>query len=237
MKTARVLLIIPLLLTAQMFAAAQDQTRRPQLDPATRQKQVDAMRAGGLRAAAQVTGEFRGIEPAYTERDARTLQELVDLAELIVVGTIKTNRMWLTADGNKITTDYVIELERTLKGAAPGGAAVTVSMPFGRVTFPEGGTADIRIPSFTPPGPGQKFVLFLRRSAYQATPEQRAAARGPLYTPYPKTLGIFQLSPERGVLPKYPDPRHPIRTTYTNVSEGTFVTEIQTAVEASKAGR
>ena len=238
MRLSHVLLPIVIVVAIGVSAASQGRPAAGRKDPETRKKEVAAMRgAGGLKEAAAVTGHYRGTEAPYFEGDAKSLEELTEQALLVIVGAIQSNRSWLEASGKRIVTDYQVVVERGLKGHAKEGDVVTVSFPAGRVSFSDGSIAEMTMTGVPPPANGQRFVFFLQRSHYAATPEQRAAARGPLYTPALKSLGMFLLSPERGVVPRTPDHRHPIKTAYANVSEATFVDAIANASNQGGKGK
>src|SRR4051794_24720954 len=76
----------------------------------------EALRHGGLAAAAAVTGHYEGAVSADPENNVETLAQLVAWHDLIVIGHVESNHSWLTADGETIVTDYKIAVERILKG-------------------------------------------------------------------------------------------------------------------------
>ena len=190
---------------------------------------------GGLKAAAAVTGTFVGIEQPYPEGDAKNLVQLVSASEAIVVGEIKRNLSWLDDTGKKIVTDYQVKIERALMGQIREGAEISVSVPGGRVSFPDGSTGHIYMPGAPPPANGQRFVFFLSRLRHAATGEQRAAAKGPMFSPALKTLGMFRLSSDRGVVPLAP-PKHPLKLAFSRNAEADFVSKVSAAVSSSKVG-
>jgi hypothetical protein len=89
---------------------------------------------------------------------ARNLQQLVDFAPLIVVGTIRTGEprerphAW-------IETIYSVLASETVKGDAR--SVVKVRVPGGRLTFRDGTVAEVRTPGFALRA-GGTYVLFLQ---------------------------------------------------------------------------
>lgn len=106
-----------------------------------RLEEAEAIRRGGILEAAAVSGHYIGMVSAEPENNVTSLAQLVAWHGLIVIGRIQSSRAWLTADGGTVVTDYLIAVERVLKGdAAPH---ITVSIPGGRVTFEDGTTATL----------------------------------------------------------------------------------------------
>lgn len=188
-----------------------------------------AFERGGLRAAAQVTGNVRhGMNP-HGGRDASTLKFLTDNSRLIVIGEIRGGRGWLSEPGDTITTDYDVAVERVLKGPAKAGDHVTVSVLGGRVAFEGGSWAQIDTPGMMPPLKGQTFVLFLELSDRHPGPAQRAAARGPIYSPAFMSRGIYLI--DHGIVNPRVYLSHPLAVAYRGKSESTLVNDILDIVD------
>lgn len=186
----------------------------------------DALRTGGVEAAAALEGHYEGRVSADPENNANSIEQLVDWHDLVVVGRIESNRGWMTADRETIVTDYVVRIEQVLKG--PALAEVTVSVVGGRVSFPNGTTATLTS-SMIAPIKGERYVFFLMPSRYPASDQQRTAARGQLWSLQHMSLGLFHLHPEKGVVPRA-RVGHPLRKSYEGIVEADFIRVIQRLV-------
>ena len=186
-------------------------------------KESEALRRGGIRAAAAVTGHYIGQVSAEPGNNVETLKHLVAWHELIVIGRIQSNRSWLTADGETIVTDYRIVVERVLKGNA--GSLITVSIPGGRVSF-ENGTRATLVSTMRAPLNGERYLLFLRPSWFPASPQQTKAAAGPLYAPQHLALSVYYLDPQNRVISKA-KPSHPLQKELGDQPEAQVVRAIE----------
>jgi hypothetical protein len=193
----------------------------------TSRLELEARRKGGLRAAAAVTGHYRGQVSADPENNVENINQLVDWHERIIVGRIVANRGWLTADGEEIVTDYRIAVEESLKG--PPVPEITVSILGGRVTFEDGTTATITS-TMRAPVNGEQYVLFLVPTFYPVSPAQRQAAKGPIYTLQHLALGAFLLDSDHRVQPRAQSPRHPLRRAFDGMPEANFIALIKRTV-------
>jgi hypothetical protein len=182
----------------------------------------DALRRGGLAAAAAVTGDYEGVVSADPENNVETLTQLVAWHSLIVIGRVESNHAWLTADGNTIVTDHLVAVERVLKGDAT--RRITVSVPGGRVTFPDGSMATLTS-TMRPPVNGERYLLFLVPSWFPTSPAERQAAAGPIYAPQHLSLSVYLLDPNRRVQPRGRID-HPLQREMAAKTEENLVQEI-----------
>lgn len=187
-----------------------------------RLKEVEALRRGGVPAAAALTGHYMGTVSAEPENNVESLAQLVEWHSLIVIGRVQSNRGWLTADGETVVTDYRIAVQRILKGDAP--RLITVSIPGGRVSFEDGSTATITS-TMRAPQNGERYLLFLRPSWFPASPQQMEAAAGPIYAPQHLSLSVYLLDPTQGVIPEA-RPGHPLRKELGRRAEANAISEI-----------
>jgi len=74
-------------------AVASGQPSGGQRDPVR-----DALRQGGIPAAAALVGHYEGTVSANPENNVDTLEHLVAWHSLIVIGRIESNHSWSTAD-------------------------------------------------------------------------------------------------------------------------------------------
>jgi hypothetical protein len=159
----------------------------------------EALRHGGLPAAAAVTGHYEGVISADPENNVETLAQLVAWHDLIVIGHVESNHSWLTADGETIVTDYKIAVERVMKGHTPN--RITVSLPGGRVSFPDGSMATLTS-TMRPPSTGERYLLFLVPSWFPVSPSEQLAAGGPIYAPQHLSLSVYLIDPSQRVKPR-----------------------------------
>lgn len=88
----------------------------------------DALRSGGIAAAASLEGHYEATISAHPENNVENLEQLVDWHVLIVVGRVEqTNRGWLTADRETVVTDYDFRVEQVLKDLLPCWASAARS--------------------------------------------------------------------------------------------------------------
>ena len=156
------------------------------------QLQRERFRAGGLRAAAAVSGSVVVEWPEPTIGEPLTLGELADVSHLIVVGSSKGGICRLTPDGRSIVTLHEVHVSRVLKGAEI--ETVTVAVPGGKVGFPGGDVAEVRTPDFLPPNVDLDVLWFLRHAPDLAG----LTTNGNVLVPARGGLGVYDLSPANG---------------------------------------
>jgi hypothetical protein len=182
----------------------------------------EALRRGGIRAAAATTGHYVGTVSAESENNVVSLAQLVEWHDLIVIGRIKSSRGWLTADGETVVTDYRIAVERVLKGEPAD--VITVSMPGGLVTFEDGSAATL-VSTMPAPRDGERYLLFLRPSWFPASAAQSRAAAGPLFAPQHLALSVHYLDSQNRVIPRA-RPGHPLQQKWSRVPEADVIAAI-----------
>jgi len=111
----------------------------------------------GLHEAARYSGGTYGYDINISGRGrAQSVQMLVDVSPLIVVGTIQAGNPRERPFG-RIDTLYSVLVSETVKGEAR--SVVKVRVPGGRLTFPDGTVAEIR--TGVALRTGDTYVLFL----------------------------------------------------------------------------
>jgi hypothetical protein len=195
-----------------------------------RLEESEALRRGGIRAAAALTGHYIGMVSAEPENNVESLAQLVDWHDLIVIGRIKSNRGWLTADGETVVTDYLVAVERVLKGDAV--SVITVSMPGGRVSFEDGSTATLTS-TMRAPLNGERYLLFLRLSWFAVSETQERAANGPIYAPQHLSLGVYYLDQQNRVIPRA-RPGHPLQKELGRRAEAAVLGETLRLIRAGR---
>jgi len=112
----------------------------------------------GLHEAARANGGTFWYQINISGRgQARSVQNLVDVTPLIVVGTIQAGESQ-ERPFNSIDTIYSVLVSETVKGDAR--SLVKVRVRGGRITFRDGTVAEVRTPGFAL-RTGDTYVLFL----------------------------------------------------------------------------
>lgn len=124
---------------------------------------VMAIRRGGLREAARLTGTYVGSERT-TGWAKYEIESLTSSSAAIVIGTPLSSASSLAASGERINTDYNVRIERVLKGKLEKGQTISVVAPGGKVTFEDGTSAEVRTPDLGPIVENKRYVFFLRTS-------------------------------------------------------------------------
>jgi hypothetical protein len=119
------------------------------------------IREQGLRGAARLKGHYVGELRA--RNGSYDLQDLTQGSALIVVGTPLRNKVNIDEEGDLITTDYDVVINEAVKGNVSQGSIIEVSLPGGRVEFPDGTSAEQRTPDLRKIDNGKRYVLFLHQ--------------------------------------------------------------------------
>jgi hypothetical protein len=128
------------------------------------QGQLKLVEGGTLQEAAKAAGgHFVGsVGPTSGFLSYQDLHQLAKYSKFIMIGTAVTNVCKLSEDERSIYTSYTFRIEEPLKGGEwKPGDTVTVNLPGGRVSFPDGSTAQLNIPSFRRMVNGNRYLLFL----------------------------------------------------------------------------
>lgn len=91
-----------------------------------------------------------------------TMQQLAGDSDLIVMGTTTGNKCVLNELGTSINTDFQFDVDSVLNGE-PKTQHLTVTLPGGKVRYPDGVEATINVPSFKRLERNTQYVMFLRR--------------------------------------------------------------------------
>ncbi|HVF54870.1 MAG TPA: hypothetical protein VM934_01895 [Pyrinomonadaceae bacterium] len=163
--------------------AARSQNARAQDAARARAPHAEAVKQGGLREAAKVTGRYARVFDNPVWKQAADVKDLAARSSAVVVGTPSKNVSRLSADGQMITIEYQVTIQEVIKGKLKAGRDVTVSLPGGMVMFEDGTSAKVRTPGFRKMVNGQSYALFLVED------EKESAAMTPTSGPQ----GIFEL--------------------------------------------
>jgi hypothetical protein len=185
--------------TLQARGPAQRSETRPNTGEAKRQ--LSEYRTDGLLAAARVTGTFRLVQALSTAGAPESLEELLDLSDLVVTGQVSSNVCLLSPDGFTISTYHSLEVSSIIKGDYVPRAVF--AFPGGTYIFPDDTRAQVSVPNLRPPQEGHEILVFLRRAPKSvATPYLRKGSES-VWVPVAGGLGVFGIDGDerRGVNP------------------------------------
>jgi hypothetical protein len=133
-----------------------------QTPQADEQEMVQILRREGLRGAARVKGHYIADFDAHWDFGLFDVEGLTRNSAAVVVGIAgRSLGGRLTASDLAIVTDYEVVVQDTIKGDAVVGSTIVVSMPGGRVDFPDGTSAELRTPKFEHVRSGGSYTFFL----------------------------------------------------------------------------
>jgi hypothetical protein len=143
---------------------------------------LNAIRAGGLPAAATLVGHYVGGDDGDEKESAGSLFQLAQASDAVIRGSIVSELpSKMTSDNSFIFTDYIIVIKERFQGPLIVGSNVPVRMVGGTIHFTNGTTAEVRGRRVPKMNVGDEYVLFLR----QAEPGLFSPTLGP--------QGIFAL--------------------------------------------
>jgi hypothetical protein len=150
----------------------------------------------GIHAVARLNGGEYVIEENLQRLwrvRGRNLDELVESAPVVVLGTVQSAAPRTTADGRSIETLYELSVIETLRGATRG--SITVRVTGGRMEFPDGAVAEVRTPGFSI-AVGKAYLLFLRPPSTSPVADQDNIARD-VHVLAVGPQGVFDMSTAR----------------------------------------
>jgi hypothetical protein len=120
-----------------------------------------ARHTDGLHKAAILNNGFY-VQHDYSRpwMQAQSLEDLASASDLVILGTVQSERSELVRDGTGIETHYAIQVDRILKGAQPQGVADVVHHG-GKVAFDDGTAAVVETPNQPVLLKGHCYALFL----------------------------------------------------------------------------
>jgi hypothetical protein len=122
---------------------------------------------GSLKEKAKSTegGQFLGYATPGKDVRFRSIAEVAESSSVVITGTPQSNRCRLSEDETSITINYQVNVQEVIKGDLQPGSTVTVKLPGGKVTFPDGTSAEVRAPWFKWMQNRHTYVLFLNVDA------------------------------------------------------------------------
>lgn len=190
----RILVIVSVLLTpAVVFLISRGQS--PESNVSRRQAEIEAVRRGGLREAARISGRYETVLRT-SQWGKYDLDSLTSHSSNVVIGTPLASAAYLSQDGDNITTDYRFKVVTSLKGSLQSEEIVVISLPGGKVVFEDGTSAEVKTPDLEGMTTGDTYVVFL---------SPKPTSRGAL-TVTGIGQGLFQLNTEKHVVKPHGQP-------------------------------
>jgi hypothetical protein len=157
-----------------------------------RAREDAAFKTGGLRAAATISGNYvRRI--AVDVGGPASLVQFVSYSHAIIIGRPVRSVGRVVLDGTSINLFDTVNVERILKGNV--ASTVTVVLPGGRVSFPDGSIAELKAPDFKKPALDGLYLWFLRTAAHSVIQgNESVISNNFAFVPSYGPLGIFDMS-------------------------------------------
>jgi hypothetical protein len=203
----------------------------------TEQSRKHALLAGGLHAAAIAAGgTYRFFDDPNPDVVVADLGAFAKQSDIVVIGEVIANECHLAKNEKYITTDYRVRVLDSLLGIHKTGDEIVVSMPGGRVQFPDGTAAQMEVKQFASPLNGDRLVVFGRqvKSTIVTGAMTQWAGRSPIYAPV-STLSVISL-PSDGSIQFRGRLTDPVVKAHQNKPAAAFLHDLRKAVkEAEKA--
>jgi hypothetical protein len=151
--------------------------------PPQKQQKADQDDNRTLKEKAREARNYVKTENPTNLQNFTSLKDLAKTADVVVIGTVKNNISKLSADEKGITIDYNLVVEKVYRGKLSEGNEFTVSLPGGKVVFPDGSTATVSTPWFKKMQNDKTYLLFLKQ--------------GETFTTVGGPRGVFQIPTDR----------------------------------------
>lgn len=150
-----------------------------------------------------------------------SLKDMVSSSLLIVIATTESNVSRMSEDRKSIRTFYRARVEEVLKGNLKAGGNITVSLPGGKVGFPDGSTAEVQTTWFKKMLSNKRYLLFLT-----------GKPNGDTFMPTGGPQGVFEIPADGTGLLSHSGLANDVMRKYDGKSPQLFAKEIKQAIEA-----
>jgi hypothetical protein len=227
--TSAVVLVV---LGLSMALSAQGQPTGPQSPQQQADKRRQELMALSMPEAAKAAGEHY-IRPMNvgTWSVAGSLESLKEMSEFVIVGEVTSARQSLSVDNMYINTSSVVRVVEVVKGRLATGSSLTVVTPGGRISFPDGNSAETSTPGMEGLQRGRRYVLFLEPIEKKTRDFLLTADTRGGYVPLLGPQGIFELT-RSGVKAQGRD-IDPVKQQFDKAGVESFLVKIRTAKGAS----
>jgi len=187
--------------------------------PEGRDEVVTAVRKGGLREGARIKKRFVSSE-STTGWAKYDLESLASHSSVVIMGTPQDGSSSLTANGERIITEYKVKVSRIFKGQLQENGLIRLIVPGGKVVFEDGTSAEILTPDLGPITKNQNYILFLHPSADGTDIYQLTGGGQGLFEVSSSAWGVKPLGDKKDLVQRHKD---------QTVND--FIEEIQRAVQ------
>ncbi len=171
-STKRILVAVAicLMVAASVFVISTRGSLRPKplQQPASQNKGNDdaialrdALRRGGLRAAAKLKGNYVEQVDPHWDWGQFSVETLTKNSTAVIVGRFTKKLDPRLIDGKAIYTDYEVAVDELVKGNLKQAKTIVVSLSGGRIYFEDGTSAEQTTPTVDPVRIGRSYTLFL----------------------------------------------------------------------------
>jgi len=149
-----------------------------------------------------------------------SLTKMVQASESIAIVTTVSNVCKLSEDGKVVRTFYRARVEDVLKGHVKSGGEITVSLPGGKVGFPDGSTAEVQTVWFKKMLNNKRYLLFL---SGKPTSDSFTTTGGP--------QGVFEIPADGSGVLSHSGLANDVMRQYDRKSATSFLSEIKQAMK------
>jgi hypothetical protein len=150
-----------------------------------------------------------------------SLAKMVAASESIAIVTTDSNVCRMSEDGKVVRTFYQARVEDVLKGHVKTGGNITISLPGGKVGFPDHSTAEVQTPWFRKMLNHKRYLVFL---SGKPTSDSFTTTGGP--------QGVFEIPADGSGLVSHSGLSNDVMRQYAGKSASTLVSEIKDAIKA-----
>jgi hypothetical protein len=139
------------------------------------------------------------------------IRTLTDYSSDVFTGVVSGTRSHLSENSESIVTDYDVDVDEVIKGSTQAHGRVVVEIEGGRVTFPDGAWAEVRVTSdgrpdgtfdlFAPPRVGERFAFFCSSRPPTLRGRPVGLSRDVLFLNY-GAFGLYELARDGLVNPR-----------------------------------
>jgi len=180
---------------------------------------VTAVRKGGLREGARIKKRFVSSE-STTGWAKYDLESLTSHSSVVIMGTPLNSSSSLTANGERITTEYKVKVSRIFKGQLQENGLIRLIVPGGKVIFEDRTSAEILTPDLGPITKDRTYIFFMHPSGDAADVLKLTGGGQGLFEVPSSAWGVKPLGDKTDLVQRH-----------KNQSIKDFIEEIQRAVK------
>jgi hypothetical protein len=165
---------------------------------------VTAVRKGGLREGARIKKRFVSSE-STTGWAKYDLESLTSHSSVVIMGTPQASSSSLTANGERIITEYEVKVSRIFKGQLQENGLIRLIVPGGKVIFEDGTSAEILTPDLGPITKNRTYIFFMHPSRDGADALKLTGGGQGLFEVPPAAWGVRPLGDKKDLVQRHKD--------------------------------